>query len=85
MNCPKCNIPLNNIQYENQNIDICKKCGGVWFEKGELLAVVDSMISKNKVDDQSVKEAFKGNSGINKLHQNNRTCGVRPCVSLLYE
>jgi Zn-finger nucleic acid-binding protein len=74
MNCPKCNIPLNNIQYEYQDLDTCKKCGGVWFDKGELLAVVDSMILKFKVDDQSVKEVFKGSSGIRELQQNNRTC-----------
>jgi Zn-finger nucleic acid-binding protein len=74
MNCPKCNIPLNDIQYENQNLDACKKCGGVWLDKGELLAVVDSMILRNKVDDQSAKEVFKGSSGIREVQQNNRTC-----------
>ena len=74
MNCPTCNIPLNSIQYENQNLDACKKCGGMWFDKGELLAVVDSLILKNKVDEQSAKEVFKRSPEIRKVQQSNRTC-----------
>jgi Zn-finger nucleic acid-binding protein len=74
MNCPQCNIPLNNIQYEYQELDACKKCGGMWFDKGELLDVIDSMLLKNKVDDQSAEEAFKGSAGVREVHQNNRTC-----------
>ncbi len=57
MNCPVCNIPLKQISCENQEINLCTKCGGVWFDKGELLKVVNSLLDKNKVDPQSVIEA----------------------------
>ena len=57
MNCPICNIALKQISRENQEIVLCQKCGGVWFDNGELLKVVNSLLVKNKVDPQTVKEA----------------------------
>ena len=57
MNCPVCNTNLKPITRENQEIDLCQKCGGVWFDKGELLKVVNSLLDKNKVNPQTVKEA----------------------------
>ncbi|MCK5851634.1 zf-TFIIB domain-containing protein [bacterium] len=75
MNCPICNINLNPIVCENQEIDLCKKCGGVWFDKGELLKVVNSLLNKNKVDPQTVIESYsKKVIDSNKVKQLVRKC-----------
>lgn len=39
--CPKCDGSLKETAYENIKIDACDKCGGVWFDAGELAQVVD--------------------------------------------
>lgn len=59
MNCPVCNKNLKTVNFENQEIDICQRCGGIWFDKGELLKIVTSLINKNKIDPQTVKEAYR--------------------------
>ncbi len=39
--CPKCEGSLVETAYEKIKIDVCNKCGGVWFDAGELAQVVD--------------------------------------------
>ncbi len=39
--CPKCDGTLQETTFENIKIDVCDKCGGVWFDAGELAQVVD--------------------------------------------
>jgi hypothetical protein len=36
MNCPRCGDALKEDDYEDIIIDTCEKCGGVWFDSGEL-------------------------------------------------
>ncbi|MFO6423218.1 rhomboid family intramembrane serine protease [Motilimonas sp. KMU-193] len=37
--CPCCyKQPLKQTQYQNQEVDLCTECGGLWFEGGELEA-----------------------------------------------
>lgn len=40
LNCPKCDGKLNEVAYENIQIDVCDKCGGVWLDAGELAQVM---------------------------------------------
>jgi len=53
-----CNKDLKTITYENQRVDVCRSCGGVWFDKEELLNVVDGLLSKNLIETESIKEAY---------------------------
>ena len=57
MNCPVCNKALETLDYENQEVDLCPKCGGIWFDKGELLAAVNNLINRNPVSLQTFNEA----------------------------
>ncbi|MBH0003414.1 rhomboid family intramembrane serine protease [Pseudoalteromonas sp. SWYJZ12] len=42
-NCPHCkDHPLEATNYQGEEIDICRECGGLWFEKNE----VNRMISE---------------------------------------
>ncbi|MDD5116643.1 MAG: rhomboid family intramembrane serine protease [Candidatus Omnitrophica bacterium] len=59
MNCPVCNSPLKNIQYEGQSVDLCVNCEGIWLDEGELQQIVRNLLSGNKVDYQSVEEAYR--------------------------
>jgi Zn-finger nucleic acid-binding protein len=40
MNCPKCNHTLTSRSEDQIEIDECPNCGGVWFDLGELKAVL---------------------------------------------
>ncbi len=73
--CPVCNKNLKIITYENQEIDLCLKCGGIWLDKGELLEVVNSLLSDNKIDPQTVKEAYRDKIiNSDKVKQIRRKC-----------
>ena len=61
MNCPVCKTLLKSIEYHGQTIDICIRCAGMWFDKGELKGVISSMLSKDAVDEQTIKEAYNKN------------------------
>ncbi len=39
-NCPKCDGKLHQSDYEAIKIDVCDKCGGVWFDAGELAQIM---------------------------------------------
>lgn len=46
--CPRCEGPLNPIEYEQfrgVRLDKCKACGGVWLDHGEAGAVADKLES----------------------------------------
>ena len=36
MDCPRCDGKLAELKFEEVNIDMCGKCGGVWLDSGEL-------------------------------------------------
>lgn len=39
--CPICaGQPLNEVHFEGQEVDLCERCHGIYFDKGELSAVV---------------------------------------------
>ncbi|GAA3917212.1 rhomboid family intramembrane serine protease [Litoribacillus peritrichatus] len=44
--CPKCvRTPLDATDYHGEEVDVCRHCGGLWFEKNELsdmLSTVDN-------------------------------------------
>lgn len=39
--CPVCDLPLAPSQLHGQEVDRCARCRGIYFDAGELEAVVD--------------------------------------------
>ncbi len=48
MHCPKCGMPLIEINYKDIAVDKCSACEGVWLDAGELEAV--SQLEQGMVD-----------------------------------
>lgn len=48
MKCPKCGSDLETKLHEAVEVDVCKACGGVWLDAGELeqLAGKESTVLK---------------------------------------
>jgi Zn-finger nucleic acid-binding protein len=42
MHCPKCGQKLSPEECGSVEIDVCPSCKGVWLDKGELGAIVES-------------------------------------------
>lgn len=40
MDCPKCVGKLEKKKIENIEVDVCSVCEGIWFDAGELEAVI---------------------------------------------
>jgi len=36
MHCPKCGMPLEEIDFRSVYVDKCFHCGGLWLDEGEL-------------------------------------------------
>lgn len=36
MQCPKCNVEMDEVRKLDVIIDSCSRCGGIWLDKGEL-------------------------------------------------
>ncbi|MBN1155981.1 zf-TFIIB domain-containing protein [Candidatus Woesearchaeota archaeon] len=34
--CPRCRIDMKKLKRKDVVIDICRKCGGMWVDAGEL-------------------------------------------------
>ncbi|MDD5495217.1 MAG: zf-TFIIB domain-containing protein [Dehalococcoidia bacterium] len=43
MKCPVCKISALVIEYERIELDYCSRCGGVWFDEGELELLLDAV------------------------------------------
>jgi len=39
--CPRCNIEMEKLKKEDVIIDVCRKCGGMWLDKGETEKLAD--------------------------------------------
>ncbi len=48
MRCPKCGMPLVEIDYNGLGVDKCSSCDGVWLDAGELERVAG--MEKGKLD-----------------------------------
>ena len=59
MICPVCYIELNNYNASGIELDICAKCEGVWFDKGEFQHFVNSLVSTGAIQDQPIKKALR--------------------------
>jgi Zn-finger nucleic acid-binding protein len=36
MTCPRCSNELRAQRREGVEIDVCRQCGGIWLDRGEL-------------------------------------------------
>jgi Zn-finger nucleic acid-binding protein len=69
INCPKCDVALENKDITSLSVDICPTCEGIWFEKDELrqakditdsdLNWLDFEIWKNKDKFKTFESAIK--------------------------
>lgn len=39
MRCPKCRADMDPVSFEGTEIDRCSRCGGIWFDSGEMEAL----------------------------------------------
>ena len=57
MKCLKCNTgTLQAVNIEGVEVDKCNNCSGIWFDIGELSAILNKMdisVLKNKVDNNT--------------------------------
>jgi Zn-finger nucleic acid-binding protein len=45
MRCPTCDVPLDSLRVGEIELDECPRCQGVWFDRGELHAVLTSRMA----------------------------------------
>ena len=36
MKCPKCGMPLQEVEFADVHVDKCFSCGGMWLDEGEM-------------------------------------------------
>ncbi|MBU1044709.1 MAG: zf-TFIIB domain-containing protein [Candidatus Omnitrophica bacterium] len=63
LDCPKCLGKLQKQQVEHIELDVCFVCEGIWFDAGELEAVIKADSKDFKYIDVG-REAFDGKEAI---------------------
>jgi uncharacterized protein len=58
MKCPKCGADLAEETHGPVKVDVCKECGGLWLDNGEL-EIITSADSEGAVGG-FVRDLFKG-------------------------
>ena len=75
MNCPVCDIELTKYQISDIELDVCTKCDGVWFDRGELQHIINSLLSTDIIPDQPLKEALRKKAyPVNESQNRNLLC-----------
>jgi len=46
--CPRCGNLLQLVSHRGINVEFCNGCGGLWFDRGELLKIVKSYYDETK-------------------------------------
>lgn len=54
MKCPACFNKLTETKTGTVYVDLCTMCKGIWFDSGEFLDVVRSLVADKAVDDKPV-------------------------------
>ena len=44
MKCPSCGVSLRQRKYHGLIVDICRECGGIWFDPGEMKDYIDFFV-----------------------------------------
>jgi len=43
MKCPVCKVSTTAVEYDKIEIDYCSVCHGIWFDRGELELLIDTL------------------------------------------
>ena len=43
MKCPVCKVSLTAVEHDKIELDYCSVCHGIWFDKGELELLLDTL------------------------------------------
>ncbi len=72
--CPECNATLELTKLGTIPVDICKSCGGIWFDKNELYIIDNDDIDQRKIIEKTInilaKHANPNQSGGKKIKIN---------------
>ncbi|MEA3306725.1 MAG: zf-TFIIB domain-containing protein, partial [Elusimicrobiota bacterium] len=62
MNCPKCSdeVLVETPTLGNIPLDVCPSCSGIWFDKGELEALIKQSQSENTANFDLINPKPKG-------------------------
>jgi Zn-finger nucleic acid-binding protein len=73
LNCPVCKNPLSQFRFHHEEVDICRRGCGIWFDTGELTKVEESDTLEN------IDKAFDGVYEKKDLKQSLKKDPVRHC------
>lgn len=54
--CPVCDVPMNEKEYSGEIVDRCPQCNGIYFDKGELEAILEiiGLFQNIKLDENEI-------------------------------
>jgi len=66
MKCPHCNEALIVSTRQGMEIDYCRKCRGVWLDRGELDKIIERSSAYNSEYDNDQKHFSSENNSYSK-------------------
>ncbi|QQX79459.1 rhomboid family intramembrane serine protease [Shewanella sp. KX20019] len=76
MKCPGCNsLTMRVFDFHGQEVDSCTKCGGIWFDSGELNAALST--ADNGDDSVGIEGALGENRGVSDRQCSHCMCNMQ--------
>ncbi|PKL77365.1 MAG: hypothetical protein CVV27_05695 [Candidatus Melainabacteria bacterium HGW-Melainabacteria-1] len=77
--CPSClGLPMEKIHFEGSNLvlDSCTRCGGIWFDKGEveLLSQINAQMAQKQIQLQPKTHIMQCHQCMNPMERNLDRC-----------
>lgn len=74
MKCPFCTARLEQIISYGTSVDICKACGGVWFDPGELKNCIDFLLNNTDKIPEAYPNLEREVVRVRDLAESKRAC-----------
>jgi len=74
MKCPVCQATLSPCSYGDQTIDLCKQCGGVWFDSKEIVPAITALASRDETPGLHAKDALQFSPPLNPPAEQEKLC-----------
>ena len=61
LNCPKDQTPMIKLTNRGITVDKCRKCGGIWLDKGEMRKIIEGFDAHQKELAKQQEQEHKNN------------------------
>lgn len=84
MNCPRCGLSVQDMEYEGQKVSFCAECWGIWLTRPQLNSILSSTEYKfSRVEKEAVLETMVREGDADREGSESQTINCPVCSKVL--